>query len=305
MIKQCITAVFFIALCSPQLCLASSPAGVPAIPDPPRQYPAGELGEIVKLGEQIFNETDTQPLTKNFVGNSLTCNSCHLEGGRTKKIGTIIGTAAAFPAYSSCEKTVLTLQDRNNNCFMRSMNGIRLINDSKASIALAAYETWLSEGVAMKMNPQKPVTGFYSDSWPGKEWVTPLLHKATQDNYLRGKKIYEDRCTDCHNQEGTSWLWGDQSYNTGAGMSKLNRVPMWILHNMPLDDETLTRQEAMDVTIYMNAQPRPVFDLRKHLPTTGSGPYNSAVPEEKSSVRSNFSAVGFNVDVIRNDTVIP
>jgi cytochrome c len=102
-------------------------------------------------------------------------------------------------------------------------------------------------------------------------------------------------------RRGTSWLWGDQSYNTGAGMSKLNRAPMWIVQNMAQDDETLTRQEAMDVTIYMNAQPRPDFDLRKHLPGAGSEPYNSTVPEEKSKKSCRISTAfpsGPGVDVL-------
>jgi thiosulfate dehydrogenase len=276
-----------------------------SVPDPPLEYPAGELGETVKLGKVIFDETATHPLTRNFVGNSLSCTSCHLDTGTTKNIGTLIGTAAAFPAYSGREKTIQTLQNRNNNCFMRSMNGTRLIIDSQASVALAAYVTWLSEGVNMKMNEKKPVTKFYSQSWPGKKWVMPLLKKADHAAYLRGKNIYETRCAVCHNKKGMPWLWGEKSYNCGAGMSKLNKAPMWLLGNMPMGGGTLTRQAAVDAAIFINAQPRPDFDLVKHLPPEGSGPYNSVVPEEKSSVRSNFSALGLDVDMIRNDNAIP
>lgn len=260
---------------------------------------------MIKLGEDIFLNTNTHPLTKSLVGNSLTCESCHLDGGKTKNIGTLIGTAGAFPAYSNREKTVQTLQNRNNNCFMRSMNGIRLTTDSKASIALAAYVTWLSEGTPIRMDPKKPINPYYTASWPGTKWVRPLLKKANHNNYLRGEAIYEQQCTGCHNQEGASWLWGNNSYNTGAGMSKLNRAPMWIQHNMPPDASPLTREDAINITLYINAQPRPPFNLSKHLPTGSSGLYNSTVLQEESTVRSNFEAVNLDVDTIRQDKKIP
>lgn len=127
----------------------------------PKEYPKGELGKLVKLGEDIMNNTDTHPLTKDFVGNKLQCKSCHLKGadgkpGTAGGISSWIGTAAAFPAWSKREKTIQTLQDRSNNCFMRSMNGKRPIIDSEASVAMAAYITWLSEGKKIKMNEKGP-----------------------------------------------------------------------------------------------------------------------------------------------------
>ena len=127
----------------------------------PKEYPAGEVGRMVKLGEDIMAHTDTHPLTKDLVGNKLQCKSCHLNGadgkaGTADGIGTFIGTATAFPAYSKREKTVQTLQDRINNCFMRSMNGKRPIIDSEASIAMATYVTWLSDGMPMHMDTKRP-----------------------------------------------------------------------------------------------------------------------------------------------------
>ena len=284
---------------------AASPSEEPKlamkIPDPPTTYPDGELGTLVKLGEAIFLNTNTHPLTKDLVGNTLTCNSCHLDGGKTKTIGSLIGSATSFPAYSPREKTVQTLQDRNDNCFMRSMNGIRPAIDSQASLALMAYVSWLSEGIPLKMNPKKPINIFYSELWPGAKWVVPLVKQSTHENYLAGKKIWEQRCTECH-EEG---LWGDQSYNAGAGMSNLNKAPVWILYNMPPTGEKLTQREAVDVNLYINAQPRPDFDLQKHLPPASEGLYNTAVTKEKHSVRSHFEKFGLDVDEIRGDKLIP
>jgi len=136
----------------------------------PKNYPEGEVGRMVKLGEDIMNHTDTHPLTKDMVGNKLQCKSCHLKGADGKPgtgdgIGTFIGTATAFPAYSKREKTVQTLQDRINNCFMRSMNGKRPIIDTEASIAMATYITWLSEGMPMKMDTKRPCSPKNSARW--------------------------------------------------------------------------------------------------------------------------------------------
>ncbi len=280
------------------------------IPDPPQKYPQGELGKMVKLGEEIIMHTNTHPLTKDFVGDKLTCTNCHFEGGKTKKLGTFIGTAAAFPAYSPREKTVQTLQDRINNCFMRSMNGTRPIIDSKASVAMAAYLTWLSEGVKIKMNPKKPVNNFYTKKWINKKTIG-MIKKATHQNYLNGKKLYEEKCADCHGTDGQGDednppVWGDNSYNCGAGLAHPHKMATWLKANMPLDDENLTLQEAVDIAIYVDAQPHPAFDLKEHLlPREKMGYYNSIVLKEKHTVRSNFAKpFKLNIDKIRGDNLI-
>lgn len=285
-------------------------AGGAQVPNPPTQYPEGELGRMVKLGEDIIMHTNTQPLTKDLVGNKLQCTSCHLEGGRSKTIGTFIGTATAFPAYSEREKTVQTLQDRINNCFMRSMNGKRPIIDTEASIAMATYITWLSEGQPMKMNAKKPVTPYFTATWPDKD-VVPLIKQATHESYVSGQKVYQQKCLACHAENGQGVgnfppLWGQDSYNTGAGMSKLNKMASWVESNMPLGNANLTKQEAVDVTLYVDAQPRPNFNLQDHLlPRSEMGYYNSKVLEEKHTVRSNFKMFGLDVDTIRGDHLIP
>lgn len=285
----------------------------PNIPEAPTKYPTGELGRMVKLGEDIIMNTNTHPLTKELVGNDLKCTNCHLQGGKSKNLATFIGTATSFPAYSGREKTVQTLQNRINNCFMRSMNGKRPIIDTEASVAMASYVTWLSTGLPVKMNDKKPVNPYYTKIWWGKKWVLPMVKKVTNKNYLNGKKLYIEKCQVCHQADGQGIkaskfppIWGDRSYNTGAGLSKLNKLPAWLLYNMPLGNTNLTKEEAVDITVYVNAQERPSFDLDEHLfPRDEMGYYNSKVLKEKHSVRSNFARWGLDVDKIRGDKVIP
>ena len=295
------------AILSCSFAVGSLAVTYPKVPNPPAKYPSGELGKMVKLVENIIMHTNTNPLTKNLVANKLTCTSCYINGGKTKALGTFNGTALSFPAYSKRGKTVQSLQDRINNCFMRSMNGKRPIIDTKASIAMAAYVTWLSEGLPIKMNPKKPVNPYYTNLWPNKK-LNPIIKSATHRNYVLGKGIYESRCSSCHGADGQGIgnfppLWGKNSYNTGAGMSKIGKMASWVLYNMPLGNPNLSEKDAVDVSIYVDAQPHSDFDLTKHLfPRSEMGYYNSKVLHEKHNVRSNFAKPwGLDIDAIRGD----
>jgi len=188
---------------------------------------------------------------------------------------------------------------------MRSMNGIRPIVDTEASVAMATYVTWLSTGIPMKMNPKKPVNNFYTKAWPGIKAVKPLIKKATHENYANGEKLYNNRCASCHAKDGQGVgefppVWGSASYNTGAGLSKLDKMATWLKHSMPLGNTNLTKEEAVDISIYVNAQERDDFDLNDHLlPRKKMGHYNSKVSKEKHSVKSNFAKFGLNLEQIK------
>jgi len=288
----------------------------------PKEYPAGEVGKMVKLGEDIMLHTNTHPLTKDLVGNKLKCVNCHLKGADGKPgtgdgISSFIGTATSFPAYSKREKSIQSLQDRANNCFMRSMNGKHPITDSKASMAMYAYITWLSTGMPMHMNVKAPCSPHNMKLWPsGQKKFAKIQKKATHANYVSGSKVYANKCAMCHGQNGEGMgifppLWGKNTkgewlaYNTGAGMSKLNKGAAWMQSNMPLGQGgSLSNQEAADVALYINAQPHADFDLSKGVNEKVMGYYNSNVHKEKHSVRSNFKDFGLNIDVIRGDKKI-
>ncbi len=278
------------------------------------EYPSGELGESVKLGEAIINNTNTHPLTKDLVSNKLKCVSCHLRGddnhpGTTKNIGTFVGNATRFPLYIEREKVVETLQDRIDNCFMRSMDGERPIIDTEASVAMLTYVTWLSTGQSIDLNPQ---TNHSKDFAKVVKRFTAIQKKATHANYVSGQTIYQNECAACHGANGEGIadfppLWGKSkdgkwlSYNAGAGMSKLNKSAAWIQSNMPLGaGSTLSDQESADVALYINAQERNSFDLAQKLKhIENKGYYNSKILKEKDTVSSNFKSLGLDVKTIR------
>lgn len=222
---------------------------------PPVEYPAGKLGEIVRLGEQVVMETSEHPLSKDFVGNSLNCVSCHLDGGRNPKAATFLGVASAYPAWAPREQKVITLEDRILNCFIRSQNGTRPPNGGNLSVALAAYISWLSEGYKIQLNAGKSAGPNHLQMLD----VSNVVRRAE-----RGRRLYNSRCADCHLDDGSGGegpaVWGPQSFNDGAGMARVDKMASWLKVAMPPDETDLSDSEAIDIAAYINSQPRPKFN---------------------------------------------
>jgi thiosulfate dehydrogenase len=172
-----------------------------------------------------------------------------------------VGITGVFPEFRTRNAKVNLLEDRINDCFERSMNGQRLPNDSEPVVALVAYMTWLSQG--------QPV----GTSVAGRGF--PKLKEQPEPDANNGRVVYASRCAACHGAEGQGIsgpggayafppLWGDRSFNIGAGMARLDTATAFVSHNMPLGQGgTLSAQEAVDVASFFTAQPRPDF-ARKH-----------------------------------------
>lgn len=227
----------------------------------PTVLPAGDLGKIVALGRDIVNHTNTHPMSREYVGNSLKCTSCHLEAGTNPDALSFLGAASIYPTFTPREKQTITLEDRTLNCFMRSMNGIRPPNGSEVSIAIATYITWLSEGYPIKMSLKGP---FGPNSQPSLK-----IDPATADT-SHGKTVYASNCVSCHGSDGAGVgefppVWGSMSYNSGAGLAQNLKLATFIKKTMPLGNANLSDKDALDVAAYVNAQPRPKFVLEEHL----------------------------------------
>ncbi|WP_010584768.1 c-type cytochrome [Schlesneria paludicola] len=227
-----------------------------------RTIPEGPLGEAIRLGKELVEKTTSHERTKPYVGNSLNCTSCHLKNGTDPQAASFIGVAAAYPAWSPREKSVITLEDRILNCFMRSCNGIRPPLGSDVSISIAAYITWLSTDHPLRMNAERPA---------GPHAVPQLKVDVSQADFERGHQLYLDRCATCHAENGQGQkenppVWGPQSFNDGAGLANISQLASWLKVAMPLDEADLTQQEALDLAAYINSHERPKFRLSEHLP---------------------------------------
>ncbi|MFO1040159.1 MAG: c-type cytochrome [Planctomycetaceae bacterium] len=242
-----------------------------------RPIPEGPLGDAIRLGRDLVENTRDHRLSKPFVGNALNCTSCHLKNGTELRAASFVGIATAYPAWSPREKTVITLEDRILNCFMRSCNGIRPPLGSEVSVSISAYITWLSTDQPIRMNADRPA---------GPLAVPQLKLDVTEANRQRGEKLYLARCASCHLENGhgdkkNPPVWGARSFNDGAGLANTVQLASWLKVAMPLDEADLSAQEALDLAAFINSHDRPVFRLEEHLPPrTQVGVYNSRIQSE-------------------------
>lgn len=208
--------------------------------------------------------TETKALLPDNVGNGLNCSSCHLNGGTVAKASPFVGIAAQFPRYAARAGREIDLQDRINGCFKRSMNGKPVPKKSKEMQAMVAYFKWMSNGY--KMDEKIPGRGI------GKIDPEIVANKAN------GQKIYDTQCAVCHGKNGQGVqnadgsyvfpaVWGEASFNIGAGMARTYTAAAFIKHNMPMGHSTkfplgqgaLSDQEAVDVAEYFSHVKRPDF----------------------------------------------
>lgn len=240
--------------------------------------PTGTEGEEIKYGRELIANTSKYLGPKGSVkaiSNGMNCQNCHLEAG-TKTFGNnYSAVSSTYPKFRPRSGTQETIEKRVNDCLERSLNGQALPDDSREMKAIVAYIHWLGTDVPKGETPN------------GAGLVAlEFLDRAA--NVSIGKNLYEEKCTVCHskdgagilNEDGTAWtyppLWGDKSYNTGAGLYRLSFFARYIKANMPLgathDAPMLTDEEAWDIAAYVNSLPRPSKDLSTDWPDISKKP---------------------------------
>lgn len=223
--------------------------------------------EQLVLGARL-NISTHELLPKN-VGNALNCASCHLNAGTVADGSPYVGISAFFPTYIKRSGAMVTLEGRINGCFQRSMNGQPLPLDSAEMKAMVAYFDWMRR----ETRPEDKVEG----RGVGK------IDRKIVPNPENGQKVYAAQCAVCHGKDGEGirnakgqWvyppLWGDASFNIGAGMARTYTAAAFVKRNMPiafgphfpLGQGGLTDQEAVDVAEYFSHMPRPDFAPKIH-----------------------------------------
>lgn len=207
---------------------------------------------------------ETKDLLPGHVGDQLNCSSCHLNAGTVADGSPYVGVSAFFPSYGARAGKTITLEDRINGCFRRSMNGKPLPKDSPDMQAMVAYFDWMKR----ETKPEDKVAG----RGIGK------IDRSIKPDPENGKRIYAEQCAVCHGENGEGLrnaagkmvyppLWGDESFNIGAGMARTYTAAAFVKRNMPigfhgkfpLGQGGLSDQEAVDVAEYFSHQPRPDF----------------------------------------------
>jgi thiosulfate dehydrogenase len=228
---------------------------------------SNEENNKIKYGFELFENTADHIGPKNKLGkkpssgNNLSCTNCHLGAGTKPFSAPLIGITNRFPQFRGRENKMGTIEDRINGCMERSMNGVSLDNKSDEMMAFVSYLEWLSR----YSNPDGEIKGqgFVSINIPNREV-----------NLENGKIVYKKHCTLCHGDDGRGTkklnsngyeyppLWGEDSYNHGAGMTRVITAAKFIKANMPFGinyyEPTLTDEECYDVAGYINQKYRPL-----------------------------------------------
>jgi thiosulfate dehydrogenase len=231
--------------------------------------PNNTHGRLVRRGRDLITATyahigpEVADRAKRFAGNNLACGNCHLQAG-TKKFGIpLFGMFGVFPRYSARSGAEMTIEDRVNSCMTRSMNGRPLPAGAPEMQALMAYSKFLSTGVA----PGQLLPGLGTGNMPE-------LDRAADP--VRGEALYANACVACHGPNGAGIrrslpttdlgymvppLWGNDSFNDGAGMARLIPAANFIHFNMPHGADYLNPQlspeQSCDIAAYVISQPRP------------------------------------------------
>lgn len=233
--------------------------------------------DYIKYGEEIFNETHV--VLDDYVGNKLSCQSCHADGGLSNA-SSMVGVTTQFPQYRPREGVVFTLEDRINGCMLRSMNGEKIPQDSKEMRALVSYLTYISEGIEV------------GEEIPWRMLNT--MEEIPEPDVVRGKDLYQEKnCLSCHAVDGSGTgantgpaLWGDNSFNDGAGLARMVKMAGYLKNNMPPGNEyELSDQEAADLAAFILSHERPEWKGHDNDWPEGGRPTDIITKDRREKIR--------------------
>lgn len=221
--------------------------------------PAGPEKEFILLGRELFTNTHTligpKGTLAQVTGNEMDCQNCHFEGATRPFGNPLVTSAGRYPQYRGREGTILTIEDRVNNCIDRPLLGKHLPLNSKEMHAFVMYLKWIWDKNRNVLN----IKGDIPNTIP---W---LDRKA---DWKQGKIDYDQLCARCHGIDGEGVkapggygytyppVWGEHSYAIGSSMHRVGKLAAFIRNNMPNDMNIthirVTNEQAYDIAAYIN-----------------------------------------------------
>ncbi|HTV14203.1 MAG TPA: c-type cytochrome [Acidobacteriaceae bacterium] len=243
-------ALMAVALLASGGCSRRAPAPAQTAEHDPLEIPQTPEGAVIWRGKTIFDHTPSQ--VQGWRGDRLSCVDCHLKSGTQAFAAPMYGTANDYPSFSARARRTITLEERLQECFVRSENAPPPNAQGDVIQPLVAYIHWLSRDELK----DRAATGRGYGDFPD-----------LKGDAGRGRTLYAKKCAGCHGLEGApnpatlSPLWGPESWNDGAGMNHAEVLAAFLLRNMPADKPgTLSAQEAMDIAKYVDSRTRPRFN---------------------------------------------
>ncbi|HJS53629.1 MAG TPA: c-type cytochrome [Chitinophagaceae bacterium] len=246
------------------------------------KYHIPENDTLARYGYQLIANTSYYLGPKGTVAqiaNGMNCQNCHLNGGTVPWGNNYGAVASTYPQFRARSGGLETVVKRISDCMERSLNADKAVDsNSKEMKAIIAYINWLGDGIPKKYKPKG--SGI-------KE--VPLLDRAADPQ--KGQMVYINKCQRCHGAGGQGQkkigdtgyeyppLWGQDSYNTAAGLYRISRFAGYVKHNMPFGEVNyhnpqLTDEEAWDVAAFVNSQPRPSKVFKEDWPDISKKPYD-------------------------------
>jgi thiosulfate dehydrogenase len=209
------------------------------------------------------------------ITNGMNCNNCHLDAG-AKPWGNNYGSVySMYPKMRARSGQVENLYKRISDCMERSLNGQIIDEDSKEMKAMIAYIEYIGKNVPK--GQEAIAAGIYNLDY---------LERAADP--IKGKELYNTKCARCHLVNGQGIiaadkkeylyppLWGNNSFNMGAGLYRISRFAGYIKYNMPqgatYSNPQLSNEEAWDIAAYVETQERPIKDFSQDWPDISKKP---------------------------------
>ena len=209
------------------------------------------------------------------ISNGLNCQNCHLQAG-TAVFGNNYGSVASlYPKFRARSGAVEDIYKRVNDCFERSLDGKVLDTTGNEMQAIVAYINFIGSNV--EKGKKAEGSGFKD-----------LAYLERAADVEKGLTVYTGKCQSCHQANGEGVfnankteftlpaLWGNNSFNDGAGLYRLSNFAKYVKYNMPLgvtyQNPQLSDEEAWDVAAYILSQPRPHMKVPKDWPDKSKKP---------------------------------
>ena len=248
------------------------------VPNNPLDDPAlggSESADRIRWGFRLF--TDTPGEAPHLTPGGVSCNNCHINAGQRERALPLVGVTAMFPEYNRRAGRDFTIEDRIVGCFLRSQNSTGLIASASPTVddrvlptpetpevlAIADYLRWLSRGFEPGENP-----AWRRRNTIAEEYRLPM----DQLDPKLGETIFMERCTNCHGEDGQGVqigtkkagpLWGPDSWNDGAGASRIYTLAGIIRYMMPyMDPGSTTDEEAQHLSAFINSKTRPSYPFK-------------------------------------------
>jgi thiosulfate dehydrogenase len=153
--------------------------------------PNDSMGASIRRGLYLMRFTPES--LPDYATSGLRCTSCHQEDGLKLTAAPLTGSHARFPKYMARTGTTITLADRVNYCFTRSLAGNVLPVESREMTDLLAYMQFISQDVP---------TGYKLAGHDGLVSMPDTL----DGDATRGERLFTEKtCVTCHGANGDGW----------------------------------------------------------------------------------------------------